>query len=74
MLSQLCRIATQFEEKHTCRPNILYLNSHHYAVLQSELASIKGLGELTSFLGMEIIVTNERPHPHVAWSPTAIAV
>ncbi len=71
MLSQLVQIASRFETKHGYRPNLLYLNRNHYTQLQRELASIQGLGQLSGFLGMELLLSEEYPHPNVAWSPIA---
>jgi hypothetical protein len=68
MLSYLYRLATRFENAHGYRANLLYLNTSHYAQLKSELAAIKGLGEMVQFLGMEIVVEGGVTHPHVAYT------
>jgi hypothetical protein len=77
MLSYLVRLATTFEQQQGCRPNVLYLNQQHYQQLRQDLASIKGLGDLVHFLGMEIIIAGEITHPHVGHSgadwPRAVA-
>ena len=78
MLSYLYRLAINFEHEHGIRPNLLYLNSHHFQSLRRDLAAIQGLGELVRFLGMEVIVEPEVNHPHVCLSQaewqTSIAV
>ncbi len=78
MLSYLYRLATRFENEHGYRANLLYLNTSHYAQLRSELAAIKGLGDMVQFLGMEIVVEGGITHPHVSYtileSQNAVAV
>jgi len=68
MISFLYRLTNQFETEHGFRPNILYLNPKHYTQLRSDLAEIKNLGELVTFLGMEVVLAGEMTHPHVAYS------
>lgn len=68
MLSYLYQLATQFEDEHGYRANLIYLNPTHFKKLQTDLAAIEGLGELVRFLGMEIIVETGISHPHVAYS------
>ena len=68
MLSYLYRLANGFESDHGYRPNVLYLNRHHFSQLRTDLASIRGLGELVQFLGMEIVIDSEVLHPRVAYS------
>ena len=68
MISFLCRLASKFETDHGFRPNILYLNPKHYSQLRTDLASIKNLDELVSFLGMEVVLAGDMSHPHVAYS------
>lgn len=68
MISFLCRLASKFESEHGFRPNILYLNPKHYSQLRADLANIKNLEELATFLGMEVVLTGEMSHPHLAHS------
>ena len=68
MISFLYRLANRFETEHGYRPNILYLNPKHYTQLRSDLSEIKNLGELVTFLGMEVVLAGEMTHPHVAYS------
>lgn len=67
MLSFLYRLATDFEREHGYRPNLLYINPLHFQYLRLELATIKGLGELVRFLGMEIVIVPEACHPHLSY-------
>lgn len=71
MLSFLFRIASQFEQEHGYRPNLLYLGHGHYTQLKAELASIRGLAPMAGFLGMEIVLSDDNPHPRVAWNACA---
>lgn len=68
MLSYLYRLANGFESDHGYRPNVLYLNRHHFSQLRTDLAAIHGLGELVQFLGMEIVIDSEVTHPRVSYS------
>lgn len=72
MLSFLYRLATQYEQQHGFRPNVLYINPSHFQCLKQALAEIHGLAELTQLLGMEVILTTDACQPHVAWSATNI--
>ena len=66
MLSYIYRIACHFEHSHGIRPNLLYLNQIHLHHLKEQLEEIESLDEMAKLLGMEIIVTSEAIHPHVA--------
>lgn len=68
MISFLYRLTNNFEAEHGFRPNILYLNPKHYTQLRRDLAEIKDLEELVTFLGMEVVLAGEVTHPHVAYS------
>lgn len=68
MISFLYRLTNKFEMEHGFRPNILYLNPKHYTQLRSDLSEIKNLGDLVTFLGMEVVLAGEMTHPHVAYS------
>ncbi|MGD8926187.1 MAG: hypothetical protein PVG20_05025 [Thioalkalispiraceae bacterium] len=68
MISFLYQLANKFEVEHGFRPNILYLNPKHYSQLRADLAQIKNLDELVTFLGMEVVLAGEMSHPHVAYS------
>ncbi len=68
MLSFIYRLVQDFEKEHGLAPNLLYLSPMHLHTLKSQLDSGEQLDDLISLLGMEIIITNEAVHPHVAWS------
>lgn len=78
MLSFIFQISNRFEREHGRRPNMLYLGPCHYRRLRQELVDIPCLDEVARLLGMEIVLTSEAIHPHVAWSSinwrTAVAV
>jgi len=67
MLSFIYRLVRDFEKEHGVHPNLLYLNQAHMSVLREQMGSIMRLDELVDLLGMEIIITQEAIHPHVAW-------
>lgn len=69
MLSFLFRLANQFEQEHGYRPNVLYMNKHHFHSLIDALSEIKDLDALTKFMGMELVLSPDSCQPHVAWSP-----
>ncbi len=74
MISFLYQLASKFEREHGYRPNLVYLNPDHFAALRGDLATIRGLGELVRFLGMEMIVDPEVRHPRLAWSAGASTI
>jgi len=71
MLSFIYQLARTFELEHGYPPNLLYLNPHHYPALISALPGESKHDSLRQRLGMEIILTDEVVHPHVAWSRLA---
>ena len=68
MLSYLYQITRHFERQHGYLPNLLYLSPEHFRHLEMDLMEIPDLAGLTQFLGMELILSTDYPHPHVAWS------
>lgn len=67
MLSFIYRLVRDFEKEHGITPNLLYLNQTHMSVLCDQIGSSVQHDELVKLLGMEIIITQESLHPHVAW-------
>lgn len=65
MLSHIYRIVMQFEQTHGYRPNLLYLNPIHFYHLREQLDN-RNIEQIRLLLGMEIIITNDAIHPHVA--------
>ena len=49
--------------------NLLYINQRHYHALCEQLSGIDNLGELSKFLGMDLVFSEEAIHPHVVWQP-----
>lgn len=68
MLSFIYRLVRDFEKEHGIHPNLLYLNQAHMQFLREQLNSTKQLDDIVQMLGMEIILTQEAIHPHVAWT------
>jgi len=66
MLSFIYRLVRDFEKEHGMTPNLLYLNRTHMTVLHDQIGSSVQHDELVKLLGMEIIITQEALHPHVA--------
>jgi len=68
MLSFLYRLIRAFVEEHGYRPNVVLMNRQHYRQLQENLPEMRDYGP---FLGLEIILSEDCVHPHVAWLPQA---
>jgi len=68
MLSFIYRLVRHFEKEHGIRPNLLYLNPTHLNSLREQLNACHQLDEIVELLGMEIVITRETMHPHVAWA------
>jgi len=71
MLSFIYRLVRDFEVEHDIHPNLLYLSQVHMHVLREQLNTTEQLDEIVQLLGMEIIITQEATHPHVAWTQLA---
>jgi hypothetical protein len=67
MLSFIYRLVRSFEKEHDIQPNLLYLNEAHLSALREQMGSPRRLDAIVTMLGMEIIITQEAIHPHVAW-------
>jgi len=72
MLSFIYQLARTFEQEHGYLPNLLHLNSRHYLALLAALPEESDSESLRQRLGMEIVLTDEVVHPHVAWTRLAI--
>ena len=55
MLSQLYRIARDFERNHGIAPNLLYLNYRHFEQLGNALPGLQDNAELIRKLGLQLI-------------------
>lgn len=71
MLSFVYQLARTFEQEHGYPPNLLYLTPRHYSALMAALPEDSARENLRQRLGMEIILTEEVVHPHVAWTRQA---
>lgn len=69
MLSFLYRLVEHYHRAHGLHPNLLYLNLEHYHKLLECLPEMKNQEQVSRFLMMQIIVSPETVHPHVAWLP-----
>jgi hypothetical protein len=69
MLSFLYRLVRAFREEHGYRPNVVVMNAAHYRLLQDSLPELANPADLAQFLGMDIVLSEEAIHPHVAWMP-----
>jgi hypothetical protein len=67
MLSFLYRLMDDYRKGHGLAPNLVYLSAPHYQQLVDELPEFKTHEELTAFLQMEIVISADAAHPHVAW-------
>jgi len=71
MLSFFYRLARAFHNEHGYRPNVVVMNSEHYRLLQQSLPELGDPADLEHFLDMDILLSEEAIHPHVAWMPKA---
>ncbi len=69
MLSYIFRLAVDFERKHGYWPNMLYLNTEHFRHWHQEFENPDDFDEISRRLHMEIIISVDALHPHVAWIP-----
>lgn len=69
MLSYILRLAFDFERKHGFWPNMIYLNTDHFRHWQSEFSDPNDFDEIGRRLAMEIVISVDALHPHVAWLP-----
>jgi hypothetical protein len=71
MLSFLYRLARAFQDEHGYRPNTVIMNAGHFRLLQESVPEVTDEAELAGLLGMEIMLSQDCVHPHVAWTPSA---
>lgn len=71
MLSFLYRIARSYQQEHGYRPNAVVMSKAHFRELQKSLPEITDYADLSRLLGMEVVLSEDCIHPHVAWMPMA---
>ncbi len=69
MLSYILRLAFDFERDHGYWPNMLYLNTDQYRHWQQEFGETADFDEISRRLAMDIVISVDALHPHVAWFP-----
>ena len=69
MLNYFFRLIDHFQRQHGVQPNLLYLNELHISELRKALADGQSVS-ITDFLRMELVISQEVSHPHVAWTQT----
>jgi len=71
MLSFLYRLVRSYQQEHGYRPNAVVMSKTHFRLLQASLPEIKGYTGLSKLLGMDVVLSEDCIHPHVAWMPMA---
>jgi hypothetical protein len=67
MLSFINSLVFEFERQHGFRPNVVYLSGPHLEHLRQGLEDAIVPADLSRILGMEVVITHDIVHPHVAW-------
>lgn len=67
MLSFLYRLIRAFRAEHGYSPNAVAMNRRHYQQLLHSVPEIRGYGSVAEFLRMQVILSEDCVHPHVAW-------
>ncbi len=70
MLSFIYRLFTEFRKEHGIAPNLLYLSPLQMRSLRNQLEAMR-VEDLHRLLGMELVISDEVSHPHVAWCEAA---
>lgn len=71
MLSFLYRLARTFRQEHGYKPNVVVMSRTHFQQLQQSLPAFTDSADLAQQIGMDIVLSEECVHPHVAWLPQA---
>jgi len=66
-LSILHALVRDFRAEHGYAPNLVYLSAEHYNKLTLEVPQFRTHDQITLFLQMEIVISNDAGRPHVAW-------
>jgi hypothetical protein len=68
MLSFIYRLIRDFEQEHGIHPNVLYINEVHAHYLRNGFAEHYSYQAIRDLLRMELVISRETVHPHVAWT------
>jgi hypothetical protein len=68
MLSFIYRLIRDFEQEHGIHPNVLYINEVHARHLKYGIAEHYSYQAIRDLLRMELVISRETIHPHVAWT------
>ena len=68
MLSYIYRLIRDFEQEHGIQPNVLYINEIHAHHLKNGFEEHYSYQAIRDLLRMELVISRETVHPHVAWS------
>lgn len=71
MISYILRLVDEFKREHGYQPNLLYLNDFHVQHLKAGFSEQYNLQRVCETLQMELVITREVIHPHVAWTHSA---
>ena len=67
MLSFLYRLIRAFHQEHGYSPNVVVMSSQHYQQLMESVPELREYANVRRFLRMEVILSEDCVHPHVAW-------
>jgi len=71
VISYILRLVDEFKREHGYQPNLLCLNEFHVQHLKAGFSEGFNLQRICESLHMELIITQEAIHPHVAWTHSA---
>lgn len=66
MLSLVVQLVNDYHSRHGARPNVVYMNETHYEYLREELPGVRAHDDIVSLLGVDIALSDDAVHPHVA--------
>lgn len=66
MLSFIVTLVNNYQNHHGARPNLVYMNETHYEYLREELPGVRGHEDVVALLGLDIALSDNATHPHVA--------
>lgn len=71
MLGFIYRLIRDFKNAHGILPNVLYISPFHQKHLVAAFSPDYSMQEISSMLGMEMVINSDVMHPHVAWLQAA---